>query len=153
MEGDVTAAPLSEDNEHGVGQCFGDVLDKLCAYYMAMGVSADEYWNGDYTMLKFYAEKHRLAVEQQNEQLWLQGVYFYEAIAVALANAFSKHSNAKYPDKPYRLTPMSEEEQELENKRKVEEFRANLVALGRHFEAKHKREQGGENLGGREPNI
>lgn len=111
---------------------------------MALGVSADEFWNGDYTLLKYYVERHRIAVEQQNEQLWLQGVYVYEAVSVALSQAFSKHSQAKYPEKPYRLTPLTEEEQELENKKKVEEFRAQLMELGRRFEAKHKREQGGD---------
>lgn len=135
---------LSVDDEQGVEQSFSTVLDKLCAYYMALGVSADEFWNGDPTLLKYYVEKHRIAVEQQNERMWLQGVYFYEAISTALAQAFSKHSNAKYPEKPHRLTPLSEEEQELENKKKVEEFRAQLMAAGRRFEAKHKREQGGE---------
>lgn len=135
---------LSENDEQGVEKSFSDVLDKLCAYYMALGVSADEFWNGDYTLLKYYVDKHRIAVEQQNEQLWLQGVYFYEAVSVALAQSFSKHANVKYPDKPYRITPLSEEEQELENKRKVEEFRAQLMAAGKRFEAKHKREQGGE---------
>ena len=139
----MTASALSKEDE-GVERSFSDVLDKLCAYYMALGVSADEFWNGDYTLLKYHVEKHRIAVEQQNEQLWLQGVYFYEALSVALSQAFSKHTQAKYPEKPYRLTPLSEEEQELENKRKVEEFRAQLMAAGRRFEAKHKREQGGE---------
>lgn len=135
---------LSVDDEQGVEQSFSTVLDKLCAYYMALGVSADEFWNGDPTLLKYYVEKHRIAVEQQNERMWLQGVYFYEAISTALAQAFSKHSNAKYPEKPHRLTPLSEEEQELENKKKVEEFREQLMAIGKRFEAKHKREQGGE---------
>lgn len=111
---------------------------------MALGVPCDEFWDGDYTRLKYYVDKHRIAVEQQNEQLWLQGVYFYEALSVALAQAFSKHSQAKYPEKPYRLTPLSEEEQELENQKKVEEFRAQLMAAGRRFDAKHKREQGGD---------
>lgn len=140
----MTASLLSEDDEQGVEQSFSTVLDKLCAYYMALGVSANEFWNGDPTLLKYYAERHRIAVEQQNEQMWLQGVYFYEAISTALAQAFSKHTNAKYPEKPHRLTPLSEDEQELENKKKVEEFRAQLMAAGRRFEAKHKREQGGE---------
>lgn len=152
MESDVTAPLLSYD-EHDVEQSFSDTLDKLCTYYMALGVSADEFWNGDYTMLKFYVEKHKIAVEQKNEELWLQGVYVYEALCVALSNAFSKNSHAKYPDKPHRLTDLSEEEKELENQKKVEEFRAQLMAIGRRFEAKHKREQGGENLGSRKPNI
>ena len=147
MESDVTTAPLLSDDEHGVEQSFSDTLDKLCTYYMALGVSYDEFWNGDYTMLKFYVERHRIAVEQKNEELWLQGVYFYEALCTALSNAFSKGSKSKYPEKPHRLTEMTEEEKEAENKAKVEEFRSQLMALGRRFEAKHKREQGGENLG------
>lgn len=144
---------LSEEDEQGVEKSFSDVLDKLCAYYMALGVSANEFWDGDYTLLKYYVEKHRIAVEQQNEQLWLQGRYFYEAVAVALEQAFNKHPKLTYPEQPHRLTPLSEEEQELENKKKVEEFRAQLMAACGRFEAKHKREQGGENLGGRKPNI
>lgn len=145
----MTASLLSDEDEHGVEQSFSDVLDKLCAYYMALGVSASEFWDGDYTMLKYYVERHKIAVEQQNEQLWLQGAYFYEAISVALSQAFDKHSTAKYPEKPYRLTPMSEDEQKIENQKKVDEFRSKLMALGKRFEAKHKREQkqGGENLG------
>lgn len=135
---------LSEEDEQGVEQSFSDVLDKLCAYYMALGVPCDEFWNGDYTLLKYYADRHKIAVEQQNEQLWLQGMYFYEALNVALAQAFSKHSSAKYPEKPHRLTPLSEEEQEIENQKKVEEFRAQLMAACGRFEAKHKREQGGD---------
>ena len=147
MESDVTA-PLLSAEEHGVEQSFSDTLDKLCVYYMALGVSADEFWNGDYTMLKFYVNKHKIAVEQRNEELWLQGVYFYEALCVALSNTFSKGAKAKYPDKPHRLTDLSEEEKELEKQKKVEEFRSQLMALGRRFEAKHKREQqGGGNLG------
>lgn len=139
---------LSDDeSEHGVERSFGETLDKLCSYYMALGVPADEFWNGDYTMLKYYVERHRIAVEQQNEQLWLQGLYFYDALVVALSQSMTKHSTAKYPEKPYRLTPLSEDEQELENKKKVEEFRAQLMALGKRFEAKHKRERGEDAIG------
>ena len=144
MDGDVTASLLSNDDEQGEEQSFSAMLDKLCAYYMALGVSAEAFWNGDPTLLKYYVEKHRIAVEQQNERLWLQGAYFYEAISVALSQAFDKHSTAKYPEKPYRLTPMSDEEKQIENQKKVDEFRSQLMALGKRFEAKHKREQGGE---------
>lgn len=124
---------------------------------MALGVPADEFWNGNYTMLKFYVDRHRIAVEQKNEELWLQGLYNFEALTVAISRALDKHSSAKYPEKPHRLTPLSEDEKKAEADKKVEEFRAQLNALGRKFEAKHKREQqekerqltqqGGENLG------
>ena len=154
MEGDVTAPPLSNvDIDEQSEQSFSDTLDKLCAYYMAMGVPCSEFWDGDYTLLKFYVHKHKIAVEQKNEELWLQGAYFYEAIATALANAFSKHSNAKYPEKPHRLTELSEEEKKIEQEKMVENFRAQLIAARDRFDAKHKREQGGEDLGSRKPGI
>ena len=74
-------------------------------------------------------------------------------IATALANAFSKHSNAKYPEKPHRLTELSEEEKKIEQEKMVENFRAQLIAARDRFDAKHKREQGGEDLGSRKPGI
>lgn len=149
MESDVTATLLPDlEIQQGIEESFSDTLDKLCAYYMALGVDANDYWNGDYTLLKFYVQKHRIAVEQKNEELWLQGLYFYQAVAVALSQGFSKHSAAKYPEKPYRVTKMSEEEKARENQKMVDNFRASLMAVGKRFEAKHKREQGGEqNLG------
>lgn len=149
MEGDeLTASPLSNADIEQSGESFSDELDRLCAYYMALGVSCDDFWNGDYTLLKFYVDTYQLAVERQNEQLWLQGLYFYEAIGVALSNAFAKHSTAKYPDKPHRITPLSEREKEAEQKKQVDDFRAQLMAASRRFEAKHKREQErGGNLG------
>lgn len=120
------------------------MLDQLCPYFMAMGVSYDEFWNGDYTQLKYIQNAHLIQVERQNEQAWLQGVYVYEAVSIALANAFKKKGQQadKYPEKPHRVTPLSEIEQEAENKRKVEDFRNKLLAFGRKCEAKHKLERG-----------
>lgn len=155
MEGDeLTAAssPVSNESEQSE-VCFADTLDKWCAYYMTLGVPCDEFWNGDYTLLKYYVDAHKYAVDRRNEELWLQGMYFYHAISVALSNAFDKHSKTRYPDKPYQLTEPSEEQKERENQKKIDDFRASLMALGKRMEAKHKREQGGENLGSRKPNI
>lgn len=120
---------------------FSDMLDKMCAYWMLYGVPYDVFWDGDYTQLKYYLEKHKLEVEQRNQELWMQGLYVYEAVSAALSRAFEKHSKAQYPDKPHRLTPLSEEEKEEEKKRKVEEFRNQLLALCGRMERKHNQEK------------
>ena len=67
---------------------FGDMLDKACIYYMAMGVSYDEFWHGDYTKLKYYREAYKLKAKMNNSEAWLQGMYFYDAVSTALNNAF-----------------------------------------------------------------
>lgn len=166
MESDEITAPLLSDNEESGEQSFSDVLDKLCVYYMMLGVPEKEFWDGDYTRLKYYVRQRNFAIERRNEEMWIQGMYFYEALSVVMAKSFGKKGSAngiKYPEKPHRLTPLSPEEQEAENKRIVEEFRMRLDEAGRRFNEKKRleaevrktllTEQGGETLGGREPNL
>ena len=69
-----------------------------------MGMPAEEYWDGDSGLVKGYRRAQELRLEQENHRLWLQGMYFYEALSVALAKAFSKNAhNLQYTDKPYDL--------------------------------------------------
>lgn len=165
MESDEVTAPLFSDKDESGEKSISEVLDALCVYYMMLGVPEKEFWDGDYTRLKYYVRKHNYEVEERNMNMWLQGLYNYEAFSVVMAKAFGKGSgrNINYPDKPHRLTPLSPEEQEAENKRQVEEFRRQLDLAGRRFNEKKKREkeradkllakQGGENLGCRKPDI
>lgn len=122
-----------------------DMLDKLCPYYMMIGVSYDEFWNGDYTRLKYYEECHRLEIEKRNQELWLQGLYNYAALTIALSNAFAKKGShpKEYLDKPIRITPMNEVEKEQEKKQMVENFRSQLMALDRRFTEKHSQDAEG----------
>ena len=120
------------------------MLDQLCPYFMAMGMSYREFWHGDYTQWKFWEEEHRQRKKAENEMLWLQGAYFYNALTAALTNAFRERGDppASYLEEPLRITPMTEEEREAEQRKQVESFRAQLESLRGHFEAKHKRERG-----------
>lgn len=91
-------------------------LDEWCAYYMAIGVPYEEFWYGDYCKLKYYVEAYRLKKKQDNERLWLQGMYFYDAVATALGNAFrDKGAKPKdYAKEPYDVVQKSEREEEIE---------------------------------------
>ena len=120
------------------------MLDRLCPYYMLIGVSYDEFWNGDYTHLKYFEEAYRLAVKKRNQELWLQGLYNFDALSTALSNVFAKNKSSlkKYPEEPYRITEQSKEEKEAEKKKMVENFRAQLMELDRRFTKKHSEAQG-----------
>lgn len=111
-------------------------------YYMSMGVTPEEFWHGDYTMLKYKVKQRQKLLEQENFGYWLQGRYFYEAL-VAVANSFGKR-DGKYPEKPHRITPMDEREKEAARQEQIESFREQLNALCGRLERKHKR---GENYG------
>ena len=76
---------------------FCEKLDQLCEYYMAMGVSFDEFWHGDYCRLKYYEKAYFHNLDKRNYEIWLQGAVFYKAIDVALAQGFGGNERAKYP--------------------------------------------------------
>lgn len=82
---------------------------------MAMGMSCDEYWNGDPALAKYYREAYNLERQRKSEEMWLQGLYIYDAVSVALKNALSKKGTRpqKYMEEPLRITPLTPEEKEI----------------------------------------
>ena len=102
----------------------------------------EDYWEREPRLVKAYREAERIKIENQNSFEWLQGKYFFDALCVALFNSFSK-STAKYPEKPYRVTPMTEEEIEEDKKKKLEAYKAYLTAWQTAFNNKHKEQSNG----------
>ena len=56
-------------------------------------MSIKEFWEDDpdlFWAYRFsYINRKKFEQEEMNTHCWLQGAYFYEAISVALSNAFS----------------------------------------------------------------
>ena len=94
----------------------------MLPFYLLCGMSYDEFWYGDPIRAVAYREAHRLRIEQANQQLWLQGLYVYNAVAVAINNAFSK-TKQKYIAEPVQMFPPTEEEKQA----KAEETKRTLV--------------------------
>ena len=85
-------------------------------------MSYDEFWRDDPYRAVAYREAHRLRIEQVNQQLWLQGLYVHNAVAVAINNAFNKQKQ-KYIATPVQIFTPTEDEK----KAKAEETRRKLV--------------------------
>lgn len=69
-------------------------------------MTADQYWNGDCQLVKAYREARKIQQKRKNEELWLQGMYIYEALCDVspILRAFSKAKKpAPYPEQPYEL--------------------------------------------------
>lgn len=86
-------------------------------------MTAEQFWNGDPYLAVAYRKLHKLRIQQQNEILWLQGLYNLDALTVSLNNAFSK-KKIKYLEQPMQIFPKTEDEK----KREIEETRKKLAA-------------------------
>jgi hypothetical protein len=92
----------------------------------------DQYWNDDCQLTKYYRKAHELENSRKNQELWLQGMYIYDALCKVspVLNAFAKTGTKPlpYPDKPYPITN-KEIEESIEQKRKVERQKAKAVFM------------------------
>lgn len=116
---------------------YAQYLDTICPYFMCYGMTWDEFWHGSIDRLHFYWQKHQFEIEQRNQEMWLQGAYIRAAVASCL------NSKNKYPSKPLRITEMTNVEQGLENKRRVEQLREQLIGIKARWDAKHKGDEAG----------
>ncbi len=82
-----------------------EIFEENFPFYLAIGMSSAEYWDGDPSLTRYYRKAYLIRQEEQNLQAWLQGVYFYDAVSTAIHNAFrGKNSRAKeYAKQPYDI--------------------------------------------------
>lgn len=99
---------------------WGQIFEELAPYYLLIGMSADEYWNGYPRLAREYREAHKKQLEEWNYKAWIQGRYIADAISATIGNAFipKERKPMQYPKEPYALT---EEEQIARKIRDAEE--------------------------------
>ena len=98
-----------------------EILEEQCPIYMAMGMSYDEYWNGELERAKYCRETFKLKKKQDNEKLWLQGAYIYRALEAIypLFNAWADGVEVK-PYMEFPL-PLDTEEKKMQETEKAKE--------------------------------
>ncbi len=95
-------------------------------------------------LVKYYRKADELRRKRRNEDLWLQGMYIYEALCDVspILHAFAKRGTkpAPYVDHPYALTNNEREEEkkikahrEQENARRYME--AKMAAINKRFKS------------------
>lgn len=142
---------ISEDKSKVEYTSLTELFEKQCPIYMSYGMSYDEFWYGDAYRTKFYCEAYKIKVRQKDEELWMQGMYIYEALCDVspILHAFSKKGTKplQYSKKPYLAESevaktKIEKEQAAENERlkAILHFNNWSRALKKQFKDK----QGGE---------
>ena len=89
-------------------------------FYLSIGMSYEQYWDGDCLLARYYRKAHQMKQQRRNQELWLQGAYFYEALTdvAPVLRAFVKKGTkaTPYVSEPFALT-----DKEVREHRKREE--------------------------------
>lgn len=116
---------------------FSEVFEKVCPTYMAMGMSYDMFWYGDVCAAKAYKQAFEIKQELENQRLWLQGMYVYDAVSrlYPLFNPLTKTKTIEpYVKEPYPLTKRTKEISEVKKAdekalKDFEFFKARIAAI------------------------
>ena len=103
------------------------IFEDACPFYLAIGMSLREYWEGDSSLTRYYRKAYQIKQDEFNNNAWLQGVYIYDAISTALHNALRdpKKSRAReYAKQPYDFRRKEKTEQEKAQEVAVEQEKA-----------------------------
>lgn len=117
--GDAVAPSPYYQGKQEETRTLGEFLGELCAYYMALGMPRDEFYDTDE---RFSYDDYEKAWEckeiYRNQTLHLMGVYNTDAFGTVLSNAFAKKGSKgkKYMEYPI---PTTETERKAEKQRKI----------------------------------
>lgn len=121
---------------------------------MSIGMSYDEFWNQDVCLVKMYRKANDLRDRRRNQELWLQGMYVYEALCDAspLFRFSMKKGIVKpepYAKEPYPITAEEvREREEREARLKEERLKAEFAQFVENMRRKMPSEAHPGNKGG-----
>lgn len=102
-----------------------------------MGMSAEEFWHGDFRLCEAYRKAARIRQSNTLEAEWRAGVYVFEAL-VSASNAFrefGKGVDHAYPEKP--VFSFYEDDGDKDgDRRQMEKMKAVVEAYAAGFNAR-----------------
>lgn len=136
MDGEVTDGKPS-DNPHKETPSeptltYAEVLRVYAQFALHIGMSRDEYWNQDPYIIEEYLGAYKLNREQINWQMWLGGIYTFDAVSAVIGNIhFDKgtHTVVKPMEKPMQIFPETPEEIERKRQAAIDRFVAGLESI------------------------
>lgn len=111
-----------------------------------MGMSLREYWDGPHYLTIFYKKAFRLKRELDNEYAWIQGIYFYDAVAVCLQNVLRKRGQKRenYFEKPFDIFPLTKTEKKRREWEETVKMQKALEQIRQQQVKRKSKKQGGE---------
>ena len=126
---------LTEDgSEQTESRSYGDIFDELFPHYLLMGMTPEQYWDGESGLKPAYRKAYRLRMENEqriaDRNNWYMGQYIMAAIQaspliVPGVNLKKGASLPDYPDKPF--LEKFEEQKKEEVRKKQEEDQSKLA--------------------------
>lgn len=119
-------------------------FEAIFPYYLSLGMTPEQFWQGDPELVRHYRKAEEIRVERRNQEQWMQGMYIYEALCdvAPIFRPFAKKGTKPnpYSHKPYPLKSQEKREEEQKDKKQMEKAMTMMDAfaakINRNFKKK-----------------
>lgn len=150
---------LTDEDGPKTARSCGDIFDELFPDYLLMGMTPEQYWDGESGLKAAYRKAYRQ--RRKNEEIiadrnaWMQGIYIRNAIEslyITVAGFVPKGTRAK----PYPKLPILEQEEQRKKEQTQKKAQENqtlyamammqsvFAAFNKNFEKRNSGQQAGE---------
>ena len=123
MDSDLVSDLSEEQLKKIKNTSYGEIFWKYFPFYLSIGMSPEQYWEGDSRLTIAYREAYKIQRDRINERAWLQGAYVYDAISriSPKISSFGKKGAKpeEYLKEPYPITKEQVEKREIEKQKEV----------------------------------
>ncbi len=158
--GDELVSTRSTQSERGGGEkrpaslfAYTEEFERSFPYYLAIGMTYEQYWEQDSTLVRAYRKAAKIQRDLRNQDAWLQGAYFYEALcdAAPIFRAFAKKGTkaTPYRDGPFEFKTNTEkpEERKSHEEKQDEKAKSYMEMLAISLNEKFMKKTGGDTNG------
>ena len=123
VSGSLSVDEGSERKVHSSFLTYTEQFYEVFPYYLSIGMTYEQFWESDPNLVKYYRQADELRIERRNQELWLQGLYVYEAmcdVAPIMHAMAKKGTKARpYPEQPYAITEKQRKRENEEKERAI----------------------------------
>lgn len=116
---------------------------------MAIGMSYKEYWEDDPYLVRAYKRAYDYKRQEQNQILWLQGVYFYQALNTVISNfgasLSGKRGKAEYLKEPLDIFKQSKSDKEIKAQKERQKIIDYFTQMKKSWDLTHQNNGVNEN--------
>ena len=137
-----------DDPQQTESRSYGDIFDEFLPEYMAIGMTYDEYWDGEFGTKR--AARKAYAIRIKNEQIladrqnWSLGQYMAAVLRsvpllVAGLNVKPSTKLPDYPQKPFLETIEEQKKEEVRKRKEEDQMKLAMAMMHAAFNKFNKR--------------
>lgn len=137
-----------DDPQQTVAQSYGDIFDEMFPHYLLMGMTPEQYWDGESGLKKAYRKAWQMRTEMEQRSAdrnnWYMGQYMISVLQSVplLVGGLNVKPSTKlpdYPSKPFLETLAEQKKETVRKKKEEDQIKLSMALMQAAFSRFNKR--------------